>query len=1330
MHSLKEFYNKSIDQVPIYLFKSTEFELRHVNDLFQGCDLNGFIEFHRRESKKVIIIDSAEKLLDIRNTDPFKELLSRLIENGWTIIFTTRNSYLEDLNYQFFETYRIQPLYLPLSCLSVKELNEMSQQYSFNLPADERLMELVRVPFYLNEYLKYYKDESLDHLSFKNTLWNREIVKAKPAREQCFLKIAFERANNGCFFISPECEISILDNELRGDGILGYETAGYFITHDIYEEWALERIIESSYVKMIDDSDFFARIGQSLPIRRSFRSWLSYKLSTNEESIFDFIERAVQDNAIESFWKDEILISVLLSGYAEVFFDKAASQLLDNDCELLKKMTFLLRLACKEVDSSLLKGLGINNPEFVSMGFMFTRPKGEGWSSLIEFVLDNLGAIGSDKIQFVLPVIRDWTKSTKTGQTTRNAGLIALSYYEWCIKDGGYFRQDDTGKELFETIVDSASEISIELEKIFDDIVKNKWIDHRAPYYDLTEFILTKLEGINVSKVLPKQVLKLLDLYWYKKPKDSISTSYRDISSGSESKFCLSDNVHFKYFPASAFQTPIYWLLQSSFKETVDFIIAFTNKTVEFYTQSGFDNVKEVSVFISDDEIVKQQHSPALWGMYRGTSSPVTPYLVQSVHMALEKFLLEVFEKAESKVIQNWLIYLLRNSRSSSISSVVVSVVLAYPEKTFDVAAILFNTKEFIQADLSRKLQEDSAKMLYSMGSGLGIKNEVLNNERIKTCDDKHRGMALEHFFLNYQFFRSEEISEQEADRRQCILWSILDAYYNELPDESDQSEQDKAWRMFLARMDRRKMNPTTEVKDDKIVVNFNPELEPNLKEYSETAMQGVEERSKYLALQLWANQKWEKDERYRTYEKYENDPLKALREVEEIIAQLSSEDADGTFQLFNVSLPTLVCSVLLRDNINELDEEKRDFCKTVVLEAASLCFQEGYHYQIGDGIKQAFSVFPIILKEFPDERETIKSAILIALLTGRDEFAIDSIHNGLWSSSWDDANSLLLGYLWMKPIYDSLRGDIQEENYKKGEYGVHEFEVIKAFLASNENDVLKVIENKLPASLTIDFDVLRRRTLTTALQALPVEINDPSHKELVQNLVAAFVSRQLSKEASNHSGYQHKHEFLERYVWTVLKSKEEDVQYFIQPFIDAFSHSELFSDLIYEFVIAEDRAEACDNFWTAWGLFRSKVLEVASTQSWRADKMIKCFLFAQVTWKDTTKDWHSLKETNKPFIEKIVSPLGHHPATLYSISKLLNDIGSPFLDSGVGWVSRMIASNEGLASSELEINTIYYLESICRKYVYKKREQIKRSMKMKSELLVILNFLVAVVAK
>ena len=104
---IKNLYEQIKKEIPFYIFKATEFELRSINDLSVGQKFQDFIEAHKDESRKVIVIDSAEKLLDLKNSDPFKEFLSFLIKSNWKSIFTTRDNYLEDLNYLFFEIYNL-----------------------------------------------------------------------------------------------------------------------------------------------------------------------------------------------------------------------------------------------------------------------------------------------------------------------------------------------------------------------------------------------------------------------------------------------------------------------------------------------------------------------------------------------------------------------------------------------------------------------------------------------------------------------------------------------------------------------------------------------------------------------------------------------------------------------------------------------------------------------------------------------------------------------------------------------------------------------------------------------------------------------------------------------------------------------------------------------------------------------------------------------------------------------------------------------------------------------------------------------------------------------
>jgi hypothetical protein len=1336
---IKKLYEDANNTYPIYIFKATEFDLRNINDLFTGCKLQDFIEAHKDQGNATVVIDSAEKILDLKNRDPFKEFLSRLMENNWKIIFTTRDNYLDDLNYEFFEIYKIVPLNINLPILGLDELIAISSKYKFSLPRDEKLLNIIKTPFYLNEYLKFYKEDfEIGYIGFREELWNRVIKKTKPAREQCFLKIAFERVKSGQFFVTSNCETQILDDELKKDGILGYESPhGYFITRDIYEEWALEKIIENEFIQKPNIQTFFTDIGKSLSIRRSFRKWVSEKLLLEDDAIKEFIEEVIGDPSIESFWKDEILVSVLLSDYSETFFEIFKDELLKDNQELLKKATFLLRIACKEVDDDFFKQLGIKKLDLLSLKYILTKPKGQGWNSLIKFVLEHLTTVGMKNIDFLIPVIHDWNTKFKQGETTRFSGLIALQYYQWVINENVHFPGDNASDHILQTIIWGSSEIKPELMVVFENIIIKKWKNYSDPYYDLVKTILTKLDGVDVAKVLPEYVLQLADLFWTYTPKEDYPF-YGSSRMGVEQYFGIEDD-YLDYFPESSYQTPIYWLLQVSSQETIDFILAFTNKTAECYVKSDLDKFEpqEVDIFFDDGRSSKQYISSRLWGSFRGLG--VSPNVFASIHMALEKFFLEMGKQIDAKILESWLLYLLENSKSASITAVVTSIVLAYPEKTFDVAKILFRTKEFILYDTSRMVADlgQKSSLLAFKNSFGGIsryEDKVHEDERLKACDDQHRKWALEHQFLKYQLFKGEETSDEEAKNRQDVLWEILDNYYKALPDPSQETEADKTWRLFLARMDRRKMNPTTEKTDGGFIINLNPEIEPELKEYSEKSLQKSSESMKYTSLMLWATFRMRGDEKYKQYEKYEEDPMLALKEVQEILQKLPSTKApqlfqfeyseDESFFLYNHSIPSDVCSVLIRDYFDILSDDDKEFCKNVVLGYASLFLQENYRYQISDGTQSAISVLPLLLSEKTKE---IKILLLLALFNDHSvsAFSIVAIQK-MWGSSFEDAQSLLSGYLIFKPKYEAIRKRLFKENHKRGVYEVHEYQVINEFLEENEKGLSKLVENKLSidgleVANTIDLGILR-----TTFQLIPQKTNNEEHKKLAKRIIFLFAEKLLSKDRDDKVDYAVRHNFLEKYASFVLSSPKGEIAGYLDPFLDKFNNSETIADLLKEFVSAEDYLNEYENFWKVWSLFRGKIVELCKQGDsyWYTEKIIMSYLFAQTPWKETATEWHSLKNENKRFFRIIIKEIGYCPSVLYSISKLLNDIGSSYLNDGVSWISYMLGNNKELVNAKLETNTLYFIENLVKKYVYENREKIKRIKKLKQDVLLILDFL------
>lgn len=1341
---IKKLYNSLKDKIPFLIFKATEFELQNINDLFNDFSFYDFVMAYKNEDYKVVVVDSAEGLIDLKSTDPFKEFLLVLIKNKWKIIFTTRNNYLEQLNYQFFEIYNIVPLIINIKKLELEELSIISYKYNFSLPKDEKLIELLRTPFYLNEYLKYYKsEEKLDYIQFKNKLWNIIIKRSEPERENSFLSIAFERANKGCFFITPSCNKNTLI-ELTKDGVLGYEEAGYFITHDIYEEWALEKIIYREFINKDNNKSFFNRIGNSLPIRRCFRNWLSEKLLLEDTDIKVFIEEIIDDTNIETFWKDELFISVLLSDYAKTFFDIFEEELLLNDYELLTKLAFLLRIACKDINEELFRNLGIKKLDIFTLEYVLTKPKGHGWECLIEFVYNNINKIEVKNLIFILPIIFDWNSNVKTGETTQYSSLIALQYYEWIYSENIYFSDKNTKENLIKTIMYGADEIKSELISIFEKIIQQKWKYHREPYYDLSHAILTKIDRTMVCRALPEVVLKLADLFWTYTPKSE--NPFGHSSSDIGIHFGL-EEFYSDYFPPSALQTPIYWLLQFSFKNTIDFILGFINKSVKKYMESGFDkNIKEVKVYIDEKNIKNQYVSNCLWNMYRGTGSPVSPYLLQCIHMALEKYLLEVGKKYDSESLENILLYLIRNSDSASVTSIVTSIVLAYPEKTFNIAKVIFKTKEFIIEDTNRLVSERNCKSLYSIGRNMGsVGNELYDNERIKTCEDNHRKLALEHLFLRYQFFKKEEISEEVVGERQKILWNILDYYYQKLPDKTIETESDKTWRLFLARMDRRKMNITTKLVDAGIEIEFNPEIESDLKEFSEKALSS--EHIEYLPLSSWAELKNVKDQEYKKYDKYENNPLLALQEVKTIINKLEeigSKNADAmeyseqqSFLLFNYSIPAYVCSVLIENHLEMLNEDDSLFCKDILIEYAANALDPNYIYQINDGIQPAILSLPTLLKIFPEEKERIKPILLLTLFNeypvgglfqhaSFNIFPINAIKK-IWETNFDDAQSLLFGYLTLKPKYNELYKRTRIEHSRKGLYEIDNSELFDKFINENQEDIENVIYNKIEFDYKENLTKLNLNILQTAFQLIPEKTNNTTHKEIVHIIVSFFAEKVLTADFDENVDHWVKHEFLKRYAYFILSSNKDDIVNYLSPFIDNFCASEFISDLFKQIILAEDRLNTYDNFWLIWNTFKQKVIDISKKENnnWNVDKIIKSYLFADIDWKEDAKEWHSFKVSNKRFFKEISDKIGQYSSTLYSISKLLNDRGSLYLEDGIRWISDILSCNENYTDNELEANTMYYIENLTRKFVFGNREKIKMQKELKDNLLIILNFII-----
>lgn len=258
-------------------------------------------------------------------------------------------------------------------------------------------------------------------------------------------------------------------------------------------------------------------------------------------------------------------------------------------------------------------------------------------------------------------------------------------------------------------------------------------------------------------------------------------------------------------------------------------------------------------------------------------------------------------------------------------------------------------------------------------------------------------------------------------------------------------------------------------------------------------------------------------------------------------------------------------------------------------------------------------------------------------------------------------------------------------------------------------------------------IDDLDLSILLTAFSLMPLNVNKVEIKQFARSIIDTFAKVLLFRNRENRIDYNLEHTFIEKYALFVLSSSKEDIPKYLKPFLDFFNSSEPIADLFQEFIFIEDRIVAYDNFWQVWNLFYEKVVELVKDgdKQLYKEKIVKNYLFAHPYWNETAREWHSLKERDKVFFSKVVRDMGHCPSVLYSISKLLNYVGSIYLNNGITWISMMLKNNKNLWVEKLEVNTMYYLENLLKKYIYTNREKIKKVRKLKQEVLVILDFMV-----
>ena len=300
-------------------------------------------------------------------------------------------------------------------------------------------------------------------------------------------------------------------------------------------------------------------------------------------------------------------------------------------------------------------------------------------------------------------------------------------------------------------------------------------------------------------------------------------------------------------------------------------IINFVNTSIVHHVENypvdndDFYRINEIELEIEGIKN-KQYISNSLWQCYRGSGSPVIPTLLKIIHMALEKFLLKECENNNFDDVEIILKEILLKSKSASLTAVVTSIVLTYPDNFFDIALVLFNTLDLFIYDTIRWTQESEAKFLCTNAP---FNTQFLVQERLDACNQKFRKTHLEGLIITYQYIRRENISEDIFKDRLESIQKLIDNNLEELNSKNLAQEDILRYRKVLSRIDRRNLKPIKQETDEGFQISFeNVNEDKDLKEDSENSFKEVNDIFKYVDLSNWADAK------------INNEPILEMRDV------------------------------------------------------------------------------------------------------------------------------------------------------------------------------------------------------------------------------------------------------------------------------------------------------------------------------------------------------------------------------------------------------------------------------------------------------------------
>src|SRR5690606_14604900 len=305
-------------------------------------------------------------------------------------------------------------------------------------------------------------------------------------------------------------------------------------------------------------------------------------------------------------------------------------------------------------------------------------------------------------------------------------------------------------------------------------------------------------------------------------------------------------------------------------------------------------------------------------------------------------------------------------------------------------------------------------------------------------------------------------------------------------------------------------------------------------------------------------------------HDEYDSNPIIALSETRQLVEEIKSGD---TARGRDHSIPPFTCSKMLIEYKDKLQKEDIDFCKEIITSTLSRLFSDEYEYQISDGVEASFHATPILINEYPEDVENIVSMMVLSLFDETAigaykricDYVIESIHKSkLWEQNSKVAQSILYGYVKLKPIYKKVVAQIRKE---KGWGRISKSSILEKLDKINGDFTFENISFDIN-----DINLLDIHALEIVLQLIPSDTKDKIHLNIYTKSLPLLASELLKDRRSykDDSGddsniYLLRQHIFKNFAYFILQREKSEIDVFLKPFIDSFSTTEETASFIEE---------------------------------------------------------------------------------------------------------------------------------------------------------------------